>query len=401
MKSPLEDVKVIEYGNLIVAPFCSKLLADLGAEVIKIEEPIRGDIARRRGPFLNDIPGNNRSGLFLYLNTNKLGITLNLDKATGTEIFKKLIKSADILIEDTEPGKMAELGLDYSRLESLNPSLVMTSITPFGQTGPYKDYKSCDLTGWHMSGAGYVTPRNAGTVEQEPLKVVHMSDYITGILAAVAALGAFQLQRHTGLGQAVDISGFEAMTQFAGWANVYWPYAHENATRASRSWLAPQHYLKCKDGWIYVLCAEEHHWRAFVDMMGNPEWANEELFKDMISRGEYWESLQPLIEEWTSKYTRGEIFELSKTRKLPLTPVQSVKELLESRQLKERAFFAEIEHPEVGKLIYPGAPFKFSETPCSIRRPAPLLGQHNIDIYCGKLGYTKQELIKMYEVGII
>ena len=150
MKLTLKDVSVIEYGNLISAPFCGKLLADLGADVIKVEKPGQGDIARDKKPFLKDIPGKERSGLFLYLNTNKLGVTLNTEKAAGVEIFKKLIKSADILIDDTPPGSMTKLGLDYNKLKSINPSLVMVSITSFGQTGPYKDYQGCDLISWHM-----------------------------------------------------------------------------------------------------------------------------------------------------------------------------------------------------------------------------------------------------------
>ena len=163
MNTALHDVRVVEYGSLITAPYCSKLMADLGAEIIKVEKPGEGDAARRRQPFLNDIPGIEHSGLFLYLNANKLGVTLNLEKPAGRDIFKKLIKDADILIEDTRPGELGELGLGYSDLQLLNPALVMTSITPFGQTGPYKDYKGNDYIAWHMSGASYVTPHFGGS----------------------------------------------------------------------------------------------------------------------------------------------------------------------------------------------------------------------------------------------
>jgi len=401
LKSALEDVKVVEYGNLISAPYCSKLLADLGAEVIKVEEPGQGDIARRRGPFLQDIPGSERSGLFLYLNTNKLGVTLNLEEATGKEIFKKLIKNVDILIEDSKPGRMAGLGLGYNDLKSLNPSLIMTSITPFGQTGPYKDYKGSDLIGWHMGGMGYITPRWAGTTEQEPLKVMHMADFITGITTAVATMCALRVQRHTGLGQQVDVSQLEAVITLAVRVVANWPYMHRRETRVSKAAFAPQHFIKCKNGWVFLHGMEPHHWQRFVDVMGNPEWANDELFKDTYSRGEHWESLEPLITDWVTKHTKAELFELGKTKGIPLTPVNSMAEVMESRQLKERGFFIDVEHPKAGKLTYPGAPYKFSRTPWAIRRPAPLLGQNNEDIYCNRLGYTKRELVKMYEAGII
>ncbi len=400
MKLALKDVKVVEYGNLISAPYCSKLLADLGAEVIKVEPPGEGDVARRGGPFLDDIPGTERSGLFLYLNTNKRGVTLNLEKATGRHIFKELIKNTDILIEDTQPGKMSALELGYRNLKSLNPSLIVTSITPFGQTGPYKTYTGSDLTGWHMGGTGYLTPRWSSSKEQEPLKVMHIADFVTGITAAVAAMCALYVQRHTGLGQQVDVSQLEAVFLSLGFYAMYWPYEHRSVSRVSKPSYAPVGFMKCKDGWVYLHALEEHHWRRFVDIMGNPEWANEELFKDQWSRGEHWESLEPLITEWTMKHTKVEISELVK-KLIPTGPTNSIAEVIESAQLKERGFFVTIEHSQVGKLTYPGAPYKFTQTPWSIRRPAPLLGQHNQEVYCNQLGYSKEELVKMYEAGII
>ncbi len=401
MELCFKDVKVVEYGHSISAPFCAKLFADLGAKVLKIEEPGQGDTARRRGPFLDDIPGSERSGLFLYLNTNKLGVTLNLDKATGRGIFQKLVKDADILIEDTKPGKMAALGLDHSNLKSLNPCLIMTSITPFGQTGPYKDYKGSDLTGWHMGGAGYITPRYAGTTEQEPLRVMQMAAFVTGITAAVATMCALHARRKSGLGQQVDVSQLEVLFLSLGLYAPYWPYAHWSATRAARAEYAPIQFLKCKDGWVFLHVAEPHHWQRWVEIMGNPEWADEELFKDAYSRAEHWESLEPLMTEWSMKHTKAEIFELARVKKIPFAPVNSMADVMESRQLEERGFFVDIEHPKAGRLTYPGAPYKFPKTPWSIRRPAPLLGQHNEDVYCNQLGYTKEELVKMYEAGII
>jgi len=400
LKLALEDVKVIEYGNLICAPYCGKMLADLGADVIKIEKPGVGDIARRRAPFLDDIPGPERSGMFLDLNTNKRGVTLDIEKATGREIFKKLISDADILIEDTKPGTLDSLGLGYDALKSINPRLVMTSITPFGQTGPYKDYKGSDLIAWHMGGAGYVTPRWAGTTEQEPLRVMQMASFITGITAAVATMCALRVQRCTGIGQQVDVSQLEAIIALIAEHTPVWPYEHGNPTRVSRAYFAPFHFLKCKDGWVH-LTGDDYHWQRFVNIMDNPEWADEELFGDRFSRGDYWESLEPLITEWTMKHTKADLFKLAKEKKIPLAPANSVAEVVENRQLKERGFFIAMEHPEAGKLTCPGAPYKFSKTPWTIRKPAPLLGQHNEDIYCNQLGYTKRELTKMYEAGII
>lgn len=401
LKRGFEDVKVIEYGNLISAPYCSKLFADLGAETLKIESPGQGDIARRKAPFLKDIPGNERSGLFLYLNTNKRGITLNLEKTAGREIFKKLIKDADILIEDTSPGTLGALALGYSDLKTINPALVMTSITAFGQTGPYRGYKGTDLTSWHMSGIGITTPRHAGTEEQEPLRVAQTADYITGMTAAVATQCALYVQRRTGLGQHVDISSLEALVRMSAWSLVYWPYEHRSPTRADGTSVAPYHFIKCKDGWFFAACSQEHHWERFVEMLGNPEWAKEALFEDGYLRGELWESLKSLIEDSTMNYTKAEIFEMAKAHKLPLAPFHSVGEVVEHKQLKEREFFVTAEHPVTGKLTYPGVPYKSTAATWSIRRPAPMLGQHNGDIYGRQLGYTESELAEMYEAGVI
>ena len=174
---------------------CGKILGDCGADVIKVEKP-GGDISRRIGPFYKDIADPEKSLFWFAYNTSKRGITLNLEKATGREIFQKLIKNADILIEDTKPGRMAALGLGYRKLKSINPSLVMTSITPFGQTGPYKNYKGSGLTSWHMGGIGYVTPHWAGTTEQEPLRALQTGSFVTGITAAVATMCALHVQRY-------------------------------------------------------------------------------------------------------------------------------------------------------------------------------------------------------------
>ncbi|MFC1974103.1 CoA transferase, partial [Chloroflexota bacterium] len=167
----LSGVKVLELCEMAAGPYCTKLMADLGAEVIKVEKPGIGDEARHRGPFLNDEPNPEKSGLFLHLNTNKLGVTLNLENVKGQKIFKELAKEAHVVVEDRPPGKLAELGLGYNTLKEINPSLIMSSITPFGQTGPYKDYKAYPLNTFHSCGEGYVTPGQNNFPDYPPLKV--------------------------------------------------------------------------------------------------------------------------------------------------------------------------------------------------------------------------------------
>ena len=209
----LDGVKIVEYGNLISAPFCAKILADLGAEVIKIEEPDRGDDSRRQEPFLGDIPGIERSGLFQYLNMNKLGITLNPETATGKKIFSDLLRNADIFVENNPPKKMKKLELTYKYVKQINPRIVMTSITPFGQTGPYKDYKGGELIIEHMSGVGYQSAREVD-ISQEPIKLpAHIFSFQAGLSASVATVGALFHQSVTGLGTYLDVSEQESIIQ--------------------------------------------------------------------------------------------------------------------------------------------------------------------------------------------
>ena len=401
MKLALNDVKVIEFGSLIGAPFCGKMLADLGAHVVKVEDAVQGDAARRRGPFLQGILGRERSGLFLYLNSNKLGVTLNVEESKGVAIFKQLIKDADVLIEDTEPDRMARLGLDYAQLKAVNPSLVMTSITPFGQTGPYKHYKGTDLTGWHMGGVGIVTPRHMDTADQEPLRVMRLADFVTGMTAATGTLSALRVQRQRGIGQQVEVSRFEALARMGAWNTIHWPYEHSSPSRVSTPRRYPCHYVQCQDGWFFVLCAEEHQWRGFVEVMGSPAWATEEIFSTVDSRAEHWEGLGPLIDDWAKDHTKAEIFEAAKTRGVPLAPVNSIAEVMRSEQLTQRSFFVEADHPEAGRITYPGIPYRSPGTRWSIRRPAPLLGQHNREVYCDQLGYSEEELDRMRTEGVV
>lgn len=397
----LKDVKVIEYGNFISVPYCAKLLADLGAEVIKIEKPGTGDLARRAGPFLNNEVNLERSGLYLYLNTNKHSITLDVEKPTGKEIFERLVAKADIILEDTIPGKLSELGLSYPDLKKVNPSLVMTSITPFGQTGPYKHYKGSDLISWHMGLAGIITPRWVGTEAQEPLKIMHIASFIAGMTAAVATMCALRVNRKSGIGQQVDVSQFETMVSAVGPYPGYWSYEHRVTSRISKAEYAPMHFIKCKDGWVFIQGVEEHHWQRLVEIMGNPEWAKIDLFNTRYSRGEHWESLEPLLTNWAMNFTRAEVAEMGNSKGIPMGAVNSMAEVIGNDHLKFRKFFTEIEHPAISGLAYPGAPYKFSKTGWKIRKPAPTLGQDNKAIYTERLGFTDKELVRMSNSGII
>ena len=397
----LDGVKVLEYGNLISAPFCAKIMADLGADVIKIEKPGCGDDARRQEPFLNDIPDLDRSGLFQYLNMNKMSITLNPETATGKKLFDELIKGADIFIENNMPLRMKELEIDYEQVKQINPRIIMTSITAFGQTGPYKDYKGSELVNTHFGVVGYVSMRE-GDITQEPLKYpAHLFSFQAGLSAATATLGSLFHLTTTGSGEQIDVSETESAIQNINSVLARYCYTKQIVSRTDVLSVAPAHILPCKDGYIYHSFVQEHHWWRFVEVMDHPDWADNELFKTYATRALYWDALKPLLLEWTMKYTVEEIYRMCQAKSIPIGPVRNSEQVLSDEQMASRGFFTEIEHRENGKLKYPGVPYRFSEVNRSAPVAAPLLGQHNEDIYCGRLGYSKGDLVKLKEAGVI
>ena len=396
----LDGVKVIEYGNLISAPFCAKIFADMGAEVIKIEQPCYGDDSRRMEPFMNDIPGLERSGFFQYLNMNKKGITLNPETATGRKILLQLLKGADVFLENNSPKRMKVLRLDYAHVKKVNPRIVMTSITPFGQTGPYKDYKSSELIIAHMGGVGYDSVREVD-ISREPIKApAHIFGFQAGLSAATATVAAVFQQSVTGEGTYLDVSEQESIIQNMHSVFRYY-YNKQIVNRTDVLDRAPAHILPCKDGYIHHANMEESEWWRFVDLMGNPEWAKNELFADYTLRSQYWDALKPLILDWTKDHTMDEIYRGSQERGSAIGALYTPKDMLSDRQMAARGFFVEADHPEIGKLQYPGVPYRFSGIPKEQPSTAPLLGQNNEEILCGDLGYTKKDLVKFREAGVI
>ena len=398
-ETALDGVKVMEYCELISGPYCAKLLADLGAEVIKIEKPTTGDEARRKRPFPNDIPHPERSGLFLYLNTNKLGITLNPETPTGKKIFIELVRDADILIEDTAPDTMERLGLGYETLREANPSIIMTSITPYGQTGRYRGYKAHHLNVYHMSGQAHFAHMMKSRADQAPVKSGgYVGDYDAGISGAVATMAALYKRNLSGIGQQIDISRQEAMISLdrVDMGNLINNTTVNNAGGRMVGGLMP-----CKDGYVVVVAPLQHQWEALVRLMGNPEWAQGEKCRDEFTRAENAPEIQSLIEEWMLEHTKEEIYHRGQEYGCPIGPVNSAEDVFTSPQMKEREFFVDIEHAETGKVSYPSVSYKFSETPWRVNRAAPLLGAHNEEIYGGRLGYSNDDITAMKTESII
>ena len=398
-EAALAGVKVLEYCEMVSGPYCAKLLADLGAEVIKIERPVAGDRARGRGPFLNDVPHPERSGLFLYLNTNKLGVTLDPGTEAGRAVFLELVAWAGVLVEDTTPGTMESLGLGYERLSEVNPSLIMTSITPFGQTGPYRGYNAHHLNIYHASGQAQFSYTESGGRKTPPAKGGgYVGDYDGGLSGAVATLAAVYGRATGGPGQHIDVSRQETLisldrVDIGSFAN------DRNAGMRRRGMLGG--LMPCKDGYVIVVAPQQHQWQALVKLLGSPDWALGEKCSDEWTRSENAAELQPLVEEWMLQHDKAEIYHRGQSFGCPVAPINSAADVFNSAQVKHREFFAEIEHPEAGKLSYPSAAYRLSETPWRASRPAPLLGQDNEDIYRKRLGHSEDEMARLREQGVV
>jgi crotonobetainyl-CoA:carnitine CoA-transferase CaiB-like acyl-CoA transferase len=399
-EQPLSDIRILDLTWYISGPFCTKLFADYGADVIKVERPGRGDPARKLGPFYQDDPDPEKSGLFLYLNTNKRSITLNLKTATGKSILKDLVKDTDIIVENFSPRVMPELGLDYETLEKIKPGLVMTSISNFGQTGPYRDYKASDLIIYGMGGAMCTT----GVGDCEPVKKgMNVIQYQGGNMAATATIIALYGALAQGTGQHIDISLME--TQMGAIDRrmselLAYEYNGELTPRMDIAGLLQYPYgiFPCADGYVDVaggfMFLNRVQKVLGMDLMDTYGGANQ---FDVERREEF---LANIWYPWIMERTRKEIVEACQNHRVMSAPINTTEDLLKEPQLLERGFWAEAEHPVVGKLTYPGKPFICDELPWAIRKTAPLLGEHNEEIFT-PLGYTKEDLVKLREGGII
>ncbi|MGD9891350.1 MAG: CaiB/BaiF CoA transferase family protein [Dehalococcoidia bacterium] len=377
----LSDLVVVECGQGAAGAFGAKALADLGADVVKVEPP-EGDGGRYVGPFPGGIPHPEQSGRFLYLNANKRGVTLDVTSAPGRRLLHDLLDRADILISDLPPRRLDEIEIDASRLRDAHPRLITTLISPFGQSGPYREYAGSDLIAWHMGGTGYGTPFNAVTdpARQPPLRGGGIqADYLAGWTAAAATMAAVFHREQTGTGQVVDISAMEAVVNMVRAGVALFSYDRaavpETRLKAGSPWIYP-----CRDGFISMSTLRDHWWEALKDLMGRPAWADNPTFTDVAGRRQNADALDALLGEWFGAHDRAELYEMLVPRGVPCFPVNTVDDVLRSPQLNARGFFVTQEHPAAGAIIQPGPAIRLSETPWCLRRPAPLLGQDNEEV---------------------
>ncbi len=395
----MEGIKVLDLSEYISGPYCTKMLSAFGAEVIKIERPDEGDGARRMGPFLEDRPHPERSALFLYLNTNKKSITLNLQTPTGLGIIKKLVKTADVLVENFEHGVMPALGLGYENVERLNPRLVMTSISSFGQSGPYRDYKATSIISYALSGHLYIN----GEPDRGPLQGPGpQPEYQGGLHGFLGTMMALYSREETGVGQWLDISIMECMTGFHQFTITRYTYGGEIKQRSGNRYESdhPITIYPCQDGYVALSASSRRQQELLYTLIGRPELIEDPRFRTAQDRIANADVFDMIILPWLKERTKDELFHTCGEWRVPCAPVSDPEELLHDPHYQTRKFWVEVDHPETGKLTYPGAPFKMSETPWRAGR-APLLGEHNDEIYCQRLGYTMEDLARLREQGVI
>ena len=392
----LEGMRVIELGSQFSSPFCSKLLADYGADVVKIEKPNSGDSARRHGPFVGNVAHQEKSIPFLYLNTNKRGITLDIATITGQQILGSLLETADILVENFAPEISLSLGVDPNILSSRYPGLIVTSITPFGYSGPYKNMEYTDIVICALSGLMY----HSGDSDQEPLRnVLNQSFYIAGINAAVATLAATFQRLTTGSGQHVDVCATECMASHLVQAIPYYNYMGAIKGRRPIRGSGIEELMPARDGYVVPSIQGSQPWSVFTDLIGE-EGLQDPKFETGPGRIEHGEELKALLEQGLQKWDRKPLFQASGERRLVFGMAQDAGDLVECPHLDSRGFFVTVDHPVVGKNRYPGLGPVISDQEFKIEKPAPLLGQHNWEIF-NQLGFKRKELTLLRSNGII
>jgi crotonobetainyl-CoA:carnitine CoA-transferase CaiB-like acyl-CoA transferase len=395
--SAMDDIRVLDISHGIAGPFCAKILGDFGADVIKVEPP-GGESGRTMGPFFHDDPNPEKSLFFLLLNLNKRGTTLNLETSTGAKIFKELVLEADVVVETFPPGYLDSLGLGYEDLEKINPKIVMTSITGFGQTGPYSHFKSEEIIAYAMGSIMSIS----GTKEREPLK--HggfQAQYESGLNGALSTAFTLVMRDTIGQGQHVDVSIQEVVNSTLVVNQPFYSWTGAVQGRRNPEGAMFGNVMPCKDGYFISQAGGGATWDGIADFYGKEE-LKDPKFALPEQRTVNGAEMDEIILDATKDRTMAEMFKTaSEDYRMLFGIVQTPEDLANCPQLEARGFFEEVDHPVIGKIKVPFRLFNMSETPSKYRMPAPLLGQHNIEIYTELLSYSKQDLVKLRELDII
>ncbi len=378
MSTALDHLRVLELGTQVSAPYCGKILADLGADVLKVEPP-EGDPSRRRGPFPQGEENPEASALFLYLNTNKRGQVLDLETSADRARLAELVASTDLLLDNHPRHWLESLGLDWKRLQEINPNLVYASITPYGRTGPRADALGDELTLTHAGGLGYLLPTRSRDTSRAPVKLGgYQVGYHGGLVAALAALGA--LSQKAPPAQLIDISLQEVVLALVAPLVAGARYHHSSYHRVPDRPPAMGR-LETSDGYVVLNAFDDHHFAVLRELMGNPDWCSGEEWLSMAYRVHHLMDIAPQIEAWARSQKKADLHRLAGERGIPIGPIDDASEVLANPQFASRDFFQDVEHPVAGRQRYAGWPYKMAASAPTIRRPAPLLGEHDDTVW--------------------
>jgi crotonobetainyl-CoA:carnitine CoA-transferase CaiB-like acyl-CoA transferase len=400
--TPLDGVRVLDLTHYIAGPYCTKLLADFGAQVLKIERPPAGDPCRRLGPFFQDEPGLETSALFLHLNTNKRSMTLNLKEEEGRRIFSRLLAGTDIVVENFRPGVLAELGLDYERLKAINPAVVLTSISNFGQTGPYRDLRASEIVESAMGGPMNVT----GHADREPLKLAgNVVQYHAGAVAAYATTLALLRAEDDGEGDWIDCSIYATQAGTRD-RRVIYLLAHAYTGEVGRRPVAAYRPLSgvraTKDGYATMVGAGRRI-PGMLRTIGHEELLDDPRVHEAMSKpnAEVLEEIEALYIDWLQDQPKYEAVARAQSNHILAAPVNTIADLFVDPHFVARDPWNTIDHPSTGPMKYPGPPFRMSETPMPPPQRAPLLGEHTAAVLCDELGYAREDLPRLAETDVI
>ena len=395
IRKPLEGLIVLDLSRVLAGPFAGMMLADMGADVIKVEIPTCGDDARAFTPFQNG-----HSAYFMSLNRSKRGVTLNLKDDRGKEIFKKLAAKADVVLENYKPGTMKKLGLEYEVLRELNPRLIYAASSGFGQYGPYSSRPAYDLIIQGMGGLMSIT----GMDKDHPLKVgSSMADLLAGIFSVVGILAAVENRHTTGKGQMVDVAMLDclvsslenAIARFVTSGKSPEPIGNDHPS------ICPFATIQTSNGFVNIAAGNNVLWSRLCEVIGMEKYIEDPRFDTNANRICHWPELKKLLIEHMTKKTTEEWIELLLAVQVPCGPINNIEQIVNDPQIAAREMIVEVNSPLCGPLKMPGVPIKFSDTPASISGPAPALGQHNKEIYSGWIGLDKKYLDELKADGVI
>lgn len=395
MPKPLDGLRVIDLTRVLAGPFCTMLLADMGADVIKIENPDGGDDSRAFGPYKQGL-----SAYYMGLNRSKRSVTLNLKNEKAKEMLKSLVRDADVVVENFKPGTMNKLGLSYEVLREVNPKIIYAASSGFGQTGPYSPRAAYDLIIQGMSGFMSITGFDA----DNPVKAgSSIADIFAGVFTTIGILAALEHRRKTGAGQMVDVAMLDCMV--ATLENALATFdctgkSPEPIGNVHRS-IAPFASFRTADGQVNVCAGNDDLWRRFCEAIGMENYVSDPRFADNKVRVANFGELAPLINERMEGKTTAEWTAILDAVKVPCGPIMNLQQVVADPHIQARNMIVELMHPVVGKLLVPGVPIKFSETPASISSAAPALGEHNEEVFGQLLGMSGAEIAELKEKGAI